>query len=1128
MLDFILGAAKSGKTTTVFNLIKQLCKEDGEGIFYFVPEQFALEAEISLFEFLGSELFKRVTVTSFSRISQEIFKACGGLAGSYVNEASKLLIMSRAIEQVKEDFSVYKKSARYTSFAKTMLDTIEEFKNAGVASELLMQKQREATDGSLKDKLFELSQLYSVYDALLSDSFLDKSDDIERACRLLGDNCFFKGTCIFIDEFKGFTGIELKMLKYMLIQAGRVCVTLCHDKKRAEAYKSSPFASTDKTYASLVKTARQVSCRISPPTRLEDSYFVAEELAALEKGIYSPRVKAFEEKNSAVSVTICKNEYDEVDFVASMIKQLVKENGLKYSDIAIVARDMAVYSPILKAAALKYELEIYDDSVDNAAHKPLIRFVAAALSCVAFGMTAENVLNLLKCGITGFSVAEVSELENYIYVWSISPKHWGEEFVASPQGFRSELSQEDKNVLVRINKIRSFVYKAISGFKAKAEDADVQSICEAVVELLDSLCARETMQRLIEGFLAEEDYEQAQDCKRTWDVLMELLNSFCVSLKTMPISTKRFLELFILTAKTYDTETLPQSVDCILVGDALRIRAGQKKAVFILGANEDAFPLLPVQKGVFTDKDKVQLLELELEISPPLLERINEERFIAYKTLTLPTELLFITAKKSDTGGVPCLISPVINQLVQLFGEGAVRQSEDFSQEFYCQTKKSAFSRLAQNAYDENGFFATLKSALLKDEVYARRIKRLDLIKQDKPFELKEKDVATTLFCENMYISPTRVETFYRCAFRYFCEHGLRILPLQKAELNPLETGNLIHLVLERVVSKINFKKPLNEKEIGFLIEDVMDSYIANEMGGEETKSKRFIYLYKRVKQSILELVKRLYDELSKSDFTPCAFELEISEHSEVAPLELVSPNGRRVHVFGKIDRVDCYTAKDGKKYIRIVDYKSGKKEFRLDEVLYGLNLQMLIYLHCIEKNGSGFYESTLPAGILYMPSGEKRGALDRAANQYDITVARNKAYRMNGLLLSEPEIIDAMESPCEGIYIPVSQKRDGSFSTSSAASLISLQSLGKINKYIERLITEMADELFDGKIDAVSFDKSCDFCNYSYVCAKKENGKKREYIKLDKNEDIVKAMENGIETVLSDKANEGVKEDGN
>ena len=81
------------------------------------------------------------------------------------------------------------------------------------------------------------------------------------------------------------------------------------------------------------------------------------------------------------------------------------------------------------------------------------------------------------------------------------------------------------------------------------------------------------------------------------------------------------------------------------------------------------------------------------------------------------------------------------------------------------------------------------------------------------------------------------------------------------------------------------------------------------------------------------------------------------------------------VSLSGKVDRVDGYI-KNGRLYLRVMDYKSGKKSFSLSDIWYGLNMQLIIYLYALQQEGLDRYRARLtaelneivPAGVLYVP----------------------------------------------------------------------------------------------------------------------------------------------------------------
>ena len=119
------------------------------------------------------------------------------------------------------------------------------------------------------------------------------------------------------------------------------------------------------------------------------------------------------------------------------------------------------------------------------------------------------------------------------------------------------------------------------------------------------------------------------------------------------------------------------------------------------------------------------------------------------------------------------------------------------------------------------------------------------------------------------------------------------------------------------------------------------------------------------MKKSVLFLIKHIASEFKQSEFKIFEVEAEISKNGSIKPLELKAENGIKIHIDGKIDRIDLVTI-DGKDYVRIVDYKTGTKQFKLSEVYSGINMQMLIYLLTVCKNGIQNHKALTPAAILY------------------------------------------------------------------------------------------------------------------------------------------------------------------
>ncbi|MEG0570956.1 MAG: PD-(D/E)XK nuclease family protein [Oscillospiraceae bacterium] len=1099
MLNFVLGTAKSGKSTYINALVKDI--SSSKKALLIVPEQFTLEKERELYSFIDKKHHSNVSVTSFSRLAETIFNEYGGKLLNSADESAKLVIMSLAIEQVSDMLNIYKKSAMYPNFALTMLDMLKEFKAAGVTELALESALGEIKQKYLHEKTSEILIIYKTYNALLYANYDDPLDNISRASKMIEHTSYFNGTTVFIDEFKSFTSNENSFLKQMIAGSDECYFALCLDDNEASRSSSSVFSSVYDTYNTLKRFATQMSIKIAPPIRLNgENHFLSDELYHLEQNIFRPVKNTYNDIPQNLNCVLCKNEYNEIDFALATISKLVQSGQYRYKDIAIISRQLDVYINGLISGFEKYNIPYFSDTREIITTMPIIRFVSCLINSVNFNTS--NVLTMLKCGLFHFDIKDISELENYAYIWNISADMWLCPWVNNPRGFDANFTKEDSEALERINNIRSFVVDGLINFKNNSQDKNGKQLSLLVYDTLKEFDIINNYQEIIDKLYAQNNITLALKYEQVWEILIEILDILADTLKNTKVSLTKYLQYYNLIISSYTMGTIPQSLDSVLVGDAKRIRTNNPKIAFILGVTEANFPFVPQQSGLFTDKERSQLIDLNLNIAPPTFDGIKEERFIAYKAMSVPTKKLYLLSKKADVSGISVTPSVVFAQIKTLFPKIEFIDTDNLDALYYVVTKKTAFAALAQ-IYKKNSVQkASLQKSLSTTKEYEKKLARLDFFSNKSDFNLSDKKNIKGLFGNELNISPTRVQGYYECQFKYFCEHGLRIKPIRKAQLNPLEKGSLIHSVLENVTQKIDFSSCINKAQIKKDIAFELDEYIKTVMGGVNEKSGRFLYLYNKTANTLYKIIEQLSCELMQSKFTPSDYELVISDENDVVPLKLETEDGTKINIIGKIDRVDVYTDESGQKYVRIVDYKSGKKEFKLSDVYYGLNLQMLLYLFCICKNSKEKYKGAIPAGILYMPAGDVKTTLERQATESDVKKAKLAYYKMNGLLLDDVSVLKAMDKNIEGVFIPVELKKDGDFSKASLTSLASLAQLGTISQYLNKCIVEMACGLMSGKIAANPLPKTCEYCDYSSICTiKKRDTREKNYCNYSKDE---------------------------
>lgn len=1111
MLKLLYGAPGTGKTQVIFEEIRKLVASESKKVLVIVPEQFSFETERKLLSFLGERAFASVEVYSFTRLCHRLFELFGGNTRNYADSTAKILLMDLALREVSDLLEHYRKVSRSKSFVLSALQTVEELKVNGVTPEQYSEAVNLLPEDSSRKKLDEISLIFSTYQAFLERSYQDTHDNFSKALELVKEKRFFSDYELFIDEFKGFTKPEFDLIEEMMVQASSCTVTLCMNR---DDENEPLFTSVRKTADRLKRLAQERCVPVAVPVNLAKNHrFQNDCLNHLGRNILRFDATPFDKKNTAVSAYQAVNEYDEADYALSWLREQVETKKYRYRDVVVMCRSLDDYQRVLEPAFQKYDIPYFIDSRFEIETFPPVRFITAALDAAVSRFDTEYILNALKCSMLPFSLEEISQLENYIYVWGISGSKWEMDFTANPRGFKGELTEEDREQLEAINHVRRGIITPLKNFYFQSREATVKEICQSLYEFLEKSGAVSVLSQTISKCHSKGEHDFAETYSRIWELLMKLLDTMVAAAGSIRMDLHRFAELFALAVRNSELADRPQALDCVMVGSPDRMRTDSPKALIVLGVNDGVFPFVPSEGSLLRDEERLALAELGLELKGNYKEKVLEERYIAYKTLTVPREQVLLTTRRADISGEAKQPSELLKQLSFLYTSAVFFDSEEVPPDFFCRSDETAFLTLASHYLDKIDFVKTTQSFLSNLPEYQEKLSLLQRAGEPQSFGLYSRDLSKRLFGERMFLSPSRIEAYYRCPFAYFCRYGLKALPRQKAELNPMERGMVIHDLLYRFVSECGDRMfEMTAEEIKETAGRYLERYISDVMGGDADKTKRFLASFYRLRAAVANIIARLVAEFRQSTFKPADFELEVGSSENVEPLVLKAKDGSEIIVNGTIDRVDLCEI-DGQKYARVVDYKSGVKKFKLSDVYYGLNLQMILYLFTLWKNGKNKYEHVFPAGVLYMPAGEVLPELPRAASGDDAEKRRLAQYKMNGFVLEDPEVVAAMEPDARGVFIPVEQNKDGSFSKRS--SLLKLEELGKLERYVTRLVTRMAEELYKGQIDATpSYSKGnrppCEYCDYAAVCGRKRDGIKHPPVEDKTKEEFFAEVETG------------------
>ncbi len=1112
MLQLIFGRAGSGKTEWLHQMLYGKARRGQGPLFLLVPEQYSFESERSLLQLLGPADARRVEVVSFTRLADTVMRAYGGLAGRRLDDCGRTVFMSLALEQCADKLSLYRRRGAEGDFVRLMLGTISEFKMGGISPEDTAKTAQSLPEGVLRRKLEELALVYGAYEALVAQSYADPLDDLRKLEELLRQHRFFAGATVAIDSFKGFTAQEMRVLELLLEQAQEVYAALCADELADPDHGMGLFSPVCRTAGKLVRAAKRRGVTAASPIMLAENHrFQNEALKQLEAGVFRARVEPVRQPPRGIYLYAAPHRYGEAEYAARTIRRLVRAEGYRYRDIAVIVRSEQDYAGIVDTTMRRYGIPCFMDAREPVDHKPLMCFALAALETVNTHFSSDPLFRYLKTGLAGLTTEEISLLENYAFLWEISGKRWLAPFTANPDGFIEGFTETQTEALARLNHMRERVTAPLAPLADMAQNHTGLAITRALFGVLEQTDAaahlRESARQLEQAGLGPLGEEQV----RLWDVLVNLLDQMAAVLGDHVIDLSRYTALLQLAIRSAEIAYIPQSLDEVLVGGADRTRPARPKAVFLLGANQGVFPRSPAPGGVFSEAERRRLCEAGMDLSDLAEERAVEELFLAYAAMTGPSERLYVTYARAGGAGEGMTPSRIVTELRRLFPALPEDEEPEVLSLEQLEAEPQAFGALAAGWNRRDELTSSLFAYFGEQPAYRPSLYALRDTAQRRPAQFSDPRSAVRLFGEKMALSPSRVEQYHQCPFQYFCRYGMNAKPRKPAKIDALEYGTLIHYLLENTLSAYPPESygAVSRKEIQSLVKRLLEDYLQNKLGGWEDKTDRFRYLYQRFEGTAVTLVLRLLAELAQSAFAPEDFELEIGQ--DVQPITLTLPGGGEIQVVGKIDRVDVMR-KNGRAFVRVVDYKTGAKQFKLSDLIYGVNMQMLIYLITLWKNGGGRYGPVLPAGVLYMPARSPKLEGVRGETAPETERRRMDGLKMNGLVLDDPEVIEGMEADVKGVFIPVKRKKDGGYD--AASQLASLSQMGSIAHHIESMLRRMGESLQQGMIPASPLEDFCRYCDYASVCGREssEPGQPVEQLKNQEVWDRLQAEEKEIE----------------
>ena len=1175
-LQLLLGPSGSGKTTSLYEtLIREAEHSSAFQAMAIVPEQYTMQTQKDLVTMHPGHSVTNIDILSFDRLAYRILGELGVEGMTVLDDMGKLMVLRRAAAACSYDLKVFRKNLDKAGFIdkiKSMLSELYQYRIDGQELDRIIAAT--ADEPLLQRKLKEIRTLYHAFDRSMEEDTIPSERLYDVLCRLIPQSKLVAESVITFDGFTGFTPSQFQVLEMLMIHAKKVIVTVTVDGALVDGETSDELSPRQKARLasdrqlfemSLTTVQRLKALAQKNQVTVEDGKVFAPgarfakvpQLAALERQLLRCPVEpwvilddqeAGQTEDSVAAPTEgpihlweVRDRTVEMEAVARQIFTLVREQGLRYRDIAVISGDVTGYEPVIRrvfgAAGIPYFL----DAKNNMMGHPLVAYLRGALEAVEKDFTYETVFACLKSGMTPLAAGDLYELENYVLAMGLKGhKAWSESWEKNyPEGRHLDME--------RLNQIREAVIQPLFALREVLKDSEstVRDYAEALVCLMESQGVEQRLKEMAAQIAEDGEISLGQEYEQAYAKVLELLDKVVELFGDGQVSIREWREILDTGFGEIRVGVIPARVDRVVVGDMHRTRLKDPKVMFFVGANDGLVPKAGDKTSLLSDMDRRSLAKLGVQLAPTKQENGFIDRFYLYLTLTKPSQGLYVSWCSQNVDGAAMSPSYMVSELQSIFPALTVeRPEEDVTLDQRILTKETARKALLSGFADYKEGRAPeawkeLYSIFMEEPDGREELARwLDAAFLTYKEETMGPAVAKALYGDMLSGSVTRLERYAACAYAQFLSYGLQLAERRLHEFAATDMGTLFHEVIRKFFARVYGKNgemtagkgsekedtvkvsiPTDEQRRS-LVRQCLEEAVTegNSRGLEDTA--RGAYMLERVEHTADRTLWALCEQLARGDFHPEDVEVEFDGRDSKA-MNLLLKDDTLMRLHGRIDRVDTCTGRslasqlaaadgednaenggpslvdvpqDDEVYVKVIDYKTGSTSFDLVGVYYGLQLQLVVYLDAAmeRERAKNKGKKVIPAGILYYniqdPFVKVQPEHAGAPDPREVQNAWLSEVKMNGIVNRDRHIYSRMDRLVGGDVppvIPVTEK--GGQIVERYSSVAATRQLEELCTFVRGRMTEFGNRIMEGHMAVNPYMRDghtgCDYCKFAAVC---------------------------------------------
>lgn len=1124
-LKFILGNSGGGKTEYMYQEVVKAAEADVKrNYLVVVPEQFTMQTQRKLVDLSTNHAIMNIDVLSFQRLAYRIFDELGKTDIRILEETGKNLVLRKIAQEQEEHLSVLRGNMHRMGYIGEVKSFISELMQYNVSPAQLDEVIEKGQFGSsLTFKLKDISVMYQAFTDYLRGNYITQEELLHVLIRMAKDSKILENSVLVLDEFTGFTPVQVELLRTLMPICSDIWVSLTIDAKENFFHSTGVqelFDMPKKTIRTLMDLAQQTKTEVLDPIVItggdKKRFKDAPALFFLEQNLFRTSYQRKFGQTEEIQLYSLKNPKEELVWAARKINDLVQNHGYRYRDIAVVSGNVETYANYTEQVCTKYQIPYFLDTTKEVLFHPFIEFIRATLEVMSSDFSYHSMMRMLRTGYCNLQQAEMDKLENYLLATGIrGQKMWSKRWLRLP---KNERAYDLESLEAIRQKLMETMEPMTKGFSEKK--TTVKQMLQALYNYMVALQVEQKLFEKEKELLAVGEQAKSKEYGQLYRVVMDLFDKCVQVLGDECVSIQELSEILDAGFEAAKVAVIPPGYDSVTIGDIERTRLNHVKVLIFLGVNEGIVPKAVNQGGIISQYERDAMEAAEITLAPGAREQAFIQRFYLYLNMTKPSHQLYLTYSRVDSEGKALRPSYLVRSILRMFPDMQVQEMGDLEEILDVSTQDAARAYFLSNNRSAE-WYALAKCFLESDDEQVRESSNrvLDAFYYQYSHDPISHVLAEAVYGRKIEGSVTRLESFARCAYAHFLSYGLKLREREESGFESVDMGNLYHTAVEL------YSKKLAESEYDWfsIPDDTRDDFAQTAMEDAIMAYPNLsiyataenAHMAARMNHIFKQTIWALTTQVRKGQFIPNDFEVSFSKADDLKSLQFELEQNNSIELRGRIDRLDT-CVDENRMYVKVIDYKSGSTKFDLVKLYHGMELQLVVYMNAameIEKKKHANKE-IIPGGLFYYHIDDPVVEVTGEVSEAEVQAAILRELKPDGLVNAEEAVYRAMDDEFEqkSDVIPVELKKNGEMSARS--SVASTEEFDILSEYVNHTIIKAGNDIYSGNVEVAPFIdgqvSSCDYCPYKAVCGfdtKIDGYKERKPLKLDR-KDVLERME--------------------